>query len=279
MASGLTGGKTTRLADAGVGGPVDLGQYTVYGSQVTDAAFQQPFWDVVNWDENGKAFGISGDLFSSNPWDVVKINGSPLPGKWTATATPALQLDVQKPNGYDGAALVQKGYVPAGITITGIIWTPDQWARFLEMIPTFWRAANKWALNDVKKQQAQIVGQQLAVSISHPGLAPLAIGSMVIYQLSPPEDSDQVGAKQIKMLARQYIPTPPKKQSAVKTTRGTGGAGRSVQAQLIAQEATLLAGGGFSAALKAPSIANAPLPPSLMQAGFKPLKLPNYAGR
>ncbi len=274
MATGGTGGKTTRLADTGSGGPVDLSEYTVYGSQVTDAAFKQPFWDVVNWDEKQNPYGISGELISSNPWDVVKINGSPLPGRWTATATPALQLDVQKPNGYDGAALVEKGYVPAGITITGLIWTPDQWARFQEMIPTFWRQANKWAVNDAKKQQAQIVGQQLAVSISYPGLAPLAIGSMVIYQLTPPEETDQAGVKQIKMLARQYVPQPQKRRSAVRKVQGMG-KDRSVQADIISANAS--PANGLFPQLRAPTVGNAALPPSLLQAGAKPLKLPNYA--
>ena len=278
MAGGSArGGKTTRL-DAGVGGPVDGSQYTLYGSQVTDAAFKQPFWDVVNWTADGNPYGISGDLFSSNPWDVVKINGTPLPGRWTATGTPALQLDVQKPNGYDGAALVEKGYLPAGITITGIIWTPDQWAHFQELIPTFWRQANKWAINDAKKQTAQIVGRQLAVSISHPGLASLAIGSMVIYQLNPPEDSDQIGAKQIKMLAKQYIPPPQKRGSAVRKIQGIS-KDRSAQQSIIRANANPPSLGGFAGQLKAPSVANMPLPPSLQQAGAKVLRLPNYASR
>jgi len=266
-----------RMADAAAGGPVDLDQYTVLGSQVVDAAFKQPFWDVVNWDDEGKAYGISGDMFSSNPWDVVKINGSPLPGRWTATATPSLQLDVQKPNGYDGAALVEKGYVPAGITMTGLLWTPDQWAHFQEMIPSFWRQAHKWAVNDTKKQQLQIVGQQLAVTISYPGLAPLAIGSMVIYQITPPEDASDIGVKQIKMLARQYVPQPQKRPTAVKKVQGIA-KDRSVQAELINGNSRPTVA-TFSANLKAPDVANLPQRPSLLQAGAKPLKLPNFAGR
>ena len=267
------GGKTTRLAGVGAGGPVDLGQYsTTYGSQVTDAAFKQPFWDLENYDKDDNLLGISGDLFSSNPWDVVKINGTPLPGLWTASATPSLQLDVQKPNGFDGAALVQKGYVPAGITITGQIWTPDQWAHFQELIPTFWRAPNKWAINDVKKQAAQIVGAQLSVSIDYPGLAPLGIGSMVIYQLSPPEDTDQKGVKQIKMMARQYIPVPQKRHSAVKKTNGAG-KDRTAQASAIGLSGSLSA----IPQLQFPSDKTAPVPPSLGQARLKLPSLPSYA--
>ena len=280
MATATTkGGKTTRLAGVGAGGAVDTRQYAVaYGSQVTDAAFQQPFWDLENYDKNGDLLGISGDLFSSNPWDVVKVNGTPLPGIWTATATPSLQLDVQKPNGYDGAALVEKGYVPAGITITGQLWTPAQWAHFQELIPTFWRAPNKWALNDVKKQTAQIVPAQLSVTIYHPGLAPLGIGSMVIYQMTPPEDTDQKGVKQIKLLARQYIPVPQKRQTANRKINGIGSKDRTVQAAQIAAAAA--PGPVSPGALRAPVLPpfkTDPIAPSLGQSGFKLPSLPNYA--
>ena len=272
-AAKLGGGKTTKLAGVGAGGPVDLGQYaTTYGSQVTDAAFKQPFWDLENYDSEGNLLGITGDLFSSNPWDVVKVNGTPLPGIWTATATPSLQLDVQKPNGYDGAALVQKGYVPAGITITGQIWTPDQWAHFQELIPTFWRAPNKWAINDVKKQAAQIVGAQLSVSIDYPGLAPLGIGSMVIYQMGPPEDTDQKGVKQIRMMARQYIAVPQKRNSAVKKTNGAG-KDRTAQASAIGMAGQIAS----IPKLQVPESKTSPVPPSIGQARLKLPDLPAYA--
>jgi hypothetical protein len=278
MASKGTGGKTSRLAGVGAGGPVDLSTYaTAYTSEATAAAFQQPFWDIENYDDDGNPLGYSGDLFSQNPWDVVKINGTPLPGVWTVTAVPSLQLDVQKPNGYDGAALVQKGYIPASITITGRIWTPAQWAHFQELIPTFWRKPNKWAVADTKKATAQIVGQQLAVSISHPGIAPFEIGLMVVYQVNPPEDTDQRGVKQIKMLARQYIPAPQKQQSAIKKTNGQA-KDRTVQARKILN-GTTPGTSGEPGQKKQPEAATAPLKPSVTEIGVRKPRMPNFANR
>jgi hypothetical protein len=280
--AGGTGGKSTRLAGVGAGGPVDTSRYAQYG-EVTGAAYQQPFWDLEKYDESpgpnhGQLLGITGDVVSSNPWDVVVLNGHPLPGLWVAAATPALQLDVQKPNGYDGAALVEKGYVPAGITMTGRIWTPGQWASFQVMIPTFWRAPNKWALNDVKKQTAQMVPRQLAVSIYYPGLAPFLINDMVIYQITPPEDTDQLGVKQIKILARQYIPAPQKQQTANRKINGIGSKDRTVQAaQIAAAAAPGPVSPGTLRAPVLPPFKTDPIAPSLGQSGFKLPSLPNYA--
>jgi hypothetical protein len=279
------GGKTTKLENAGAGGPVDDSQYAQEG-QVLGAAYAQPFWDIEAYasDSTGRPLGTDGPLFSSNQWEVVQINGKNLPGIWVATATPSLQLDVQKPNGYDGAALVQKGYVPAGITMTGTIWTPEQWALFQVMIPTFWRNPNKWAVNDVKKQKAQIEGKQRSLAIYYPGIAPFAINEMVIYQITPPESTDQPGVKQIKLLARQYIPVPQRQQSAEKKTEGRSGQDRTVQAQQIYADNTadLVAANaklpGQSVQIY-PAVSNAPLPPSQAQAGAKLPSIPAFLRR
>jgi hypothetical protein len=272
------GGKTTKL-DAGAGGPVDASQYAAYGSYATSASYMpSPFWDNLTPDDKGGFLGYSGEMIGANEWDRVKVNSNYLPGIWSATATPALQLDVQKPNGYDGAALIEKGYVPAGITLTGKLWLPMHWAEFQRQLPTFWRAPNKWAINDVKKSTAQIVPIQLSLTIYAPAIAPFGLSNMVIYQITPPEETDQPQVRQIKMLARQYVPQPQKRTSAARKVDGAG-KDRSVQHDIITANANAMAMGGFAGQLRRPEVANNMPAPSVLQARLKLPSLPNYAKR
>ena len=258
MATSAKGGKTTRLD----GHQVDT---STYGPPNTVAAADlQPFWadDIAdpnsgvdfNASDAGITLGIIGDLYGQNAWDVVELNARKLPGLWSATATPAIQLDVQKPNGYDGAALVNRGYVNAGITLTGHIWTPMQWALFQRYLPTFWAPPNKLLVNDAKRQKGQIVGEQKRVTVYHPALAALNIYDLVINQITPPEETGKVGERQIKILAKQYVAQPQKQQAATKKISGVG-VDRTVQAQRIL---------GQNAALQAnrKGLRNLPPPPS-----------------
>ena len=249
------GGKTTRLD----GQQVDL---STYGPPSTVAASDlEPFWsdDIAAPDPQyetptGPSLAIVGDLYGKSAWEVVELNARKLPGIWTTTATPAIQLDVQKPNGYDGAALVSRGYVNAGITLTGRIWTPQQWAMFQRLLPTFWAPPNKPMVNDQKRQKGQIVGEQKRILVYQPALAALDIYAIVIKQVNPPEETGNVGERQIKIMAVQYVSQPQKQQAATKKISGVG-KDRTVQAQRIL---------GQNAALQAnrQGLANLPPPPS-----------------
>ena len=246
------GSKTTSLIN---GQQFDT---TTYGPMATGAD-AQPFWDDPIYENNdvNRPLGIIGDLYGSSAWDRVILQGQRLPGLWEATATPAVQIDVQKPNGFDGAALISRGYVPAGITITGRIWTPAQWLMFQRLIPTFWAPPNHIAVNDVKKQKGQIEGKQKSVKVDYPGLAALNIHWLVIKQITPPENTSEKGVRQIKIIAIEYVPEPQKLPSATKKIDGaSNGKDRSVQAQIIGQ--------GPNGYIYAP--ANSRKPPSKTQA-------------
>lgn len=279
MAATATAVSRSRQMDAGAGAPVDAGQYAAYGSYATSASYMpSPFWDNLFPDGNGGFLGYTGEMVGVNEWDRVKINGNYLPGIWSATATPALQLDVQKPNGYDGAALIEKGYVPAGITLIGKLWLPMHWAEFQRQLPTFWRAPNKWAISDAKKQRAQIVPTQLAVSIYAPGIAPFGLSSMVIYQITPPEETDQIQVRQIKMMAKQYVPQPQKRHTAVRKIDGSSeGVDRSVQHAIIEANANPPRLGSYAGQLRRPTVSNAAVPPSVSQLDYKLPSLPSFA--
>jgi hypothetical protein len=243
-------GKTTATVK---GQPVDRSSYgpAAIGNQY------QIFWDNPKPDDvTGDPIGIDGDLYGSSPWDRVALNGTFLPGLWEASATPSIQLDVQKPTGFDGAALVSRGYVPAGITLTGQIWTPEQWSEWQRILPTFWAVPHHYATSDAKKSGGQIQGSQKSVKVQHPGLASLNIHELVIRQMTPPEPSGKAGIRQIKIMAVEYVPEPQQKKTATKKVSGTG-QDRTVQAEKIL--------GAKRTGSKRP--ANAPKPPSTDEAG------------
>jgi hypothetical protein len=258
-----TGTKTADYSHALVRGQeVDTSGY----GKATTGAVAQMFWDDPLFDDiTGSPLGIDGDLYGASPWDRVSLNGYFLPGLWEATATPAIQLDVQKPNGFDGAALVSRGYVPAGITITGRIWTPAQWTTFQQVLPTFWARPNHVAVNDWKKSKGQVQGKQKAVSVDYPGLAAFSIHWMVIKQITPPEATGDKGVRQIKIIAIEYVPEPQKKMSAIKKAAGIGGKDRSVQAEQILGLSTASPYSKFVTATP-PTAANKRTPPSKSQA-------------
>lgn len=257
-------GKANKTTPINRADPVDRSQY---GAAAT-GSFAQPFWDQAYdaqgrllIDEEGDPLGIKGGLVGESPWDRVKLNGNYLPGLWEATATPAIQLDVQKPNGFDGAALVSRGYVPAGITLTGRIWTAEQWTEFQRILPTFWATPNHYAVNDAKRQPGQVVGKQRSVQVEHPGLAAFHIDTLVIKQITPPESTGDRGVRQIKIIAVEYVPEPQRQPSAVKKAEGAGKeVDRGVQAQIIADRVLRASRNARRAA-----IGNLPQPPSQAQ--------------
>ena len=110
----------------GAGEPIDLSQYA---GPDTEGEFFQPFWDLELYDDDGNTVGVDGPIFAENPWDRVQLGEYVLPGLWTTSAVPSLKLDIQAPKGYDGAALIGRGYLPPRITLTGLLWTPYQWRR------------------------------------------------------------------------------------------------------------------------------------------------------
>jgi hypothetical protein len=204
------------------GSKIDYSNYGEYGSGLA----VQPFWAdaIEGTDDTGKYsryLGIDGELTGDNPWDCVWLNGRALPGLWDAAATPSIQMDVQKPNGFDGAALVSRGYVPAGITLTGRIWTPDQWHEFQQILPTIWAPPNKVSANATKNEKGKVQGTQRAIQVEHPGLNAMGIYSLAIKQITPPEKTSDVGVRQIKMIAIQYVAEPAVKKSAIKKTNGS----------------------------------------------------------
>jgi hypothetical protein len=215
---------------------IDQSQYGTF----VDSAATQPFWDDGKYVSGTNImYGIEGPDYSENPFDCISLGGNRLPGIWSATAKPSVQIDIQKPQNYDGAALIIRGYNPAkNITLTGRIWTPSQWEIYQKIAPTFWAKPNKISAQTVvlgkggkvgvqQEDKGQIVGQQKALSIVCPALnaAPISIHTIVIQAPSSPEPDGVAGVMKIALIAIEYVAEPQAAKSATKQIKGNSDRG------------------------------------------------------
>jgi hypothetical protein len=165
------------------------------------------FWDPQTAVDNDGAPMLNGvgPLFSANPWDVVFINGQPLPGLCKVHGLPTLSFDKKKHAGADGAIITVNGYLPGPIEIEVKLWTQEQWEFFQAMAPAIW---NKPA----KKTSAA----KLAVPIGHPGLDLWGINAVVVIGVSVPEDGPIPQSKLVKIKCVEYVPLAGKTSKTVK---------------------------------------------------------------
>jgi hypothetical protein len=229
----------------GVGELIDTAGYgpaTQYGE------FVQPFWDLELLRDDGftPADPEGSPLYSDNPWDSVQLGAYMLPGIWTASATPAIKLDIQAPKGFDGAALISRGYLPAGITLTGLLWTIRQWYTLQQIFPTIWARPHKKGDQDVVKVSAQsvvlgkggkvsavqkdpglIVGQQQSLTVVNPALNFLGITALVIERPTPPTRHSIPGVMQMTFQCIEYVAEPPAAKSSVKSVKGQTSRGKN----------------------------------------------------
>jgi hypothetical protein len=118
------------------------------GYQASDGYEQVaiPFWDQEPQVDNvgdSPTWAASEPVFSPQIWDNLTLGDIAMPGKWRLSGSCSQDMDVQKPQGFDGGALVLRGYVAAIVTMEGTLWTPQQWKMFQTIIPKIWRRANK----------------------------------------------------------------------------------------------------------------------------------------
>jgi len=226
--------------DVGAGQPIDL-ESLVDSPLVEAGAFYEPFWDPGCVDSQGNTHGVDGEDYAANAWDCVQLGEWKLPGIWTATATPAIKLDVQKPLGYDGAAVITRGYLPAGVTLTGTLWTPMQFRILQDVFPGIWRKPFKVHAQDVQrdakgkvraveKDQGEIIGEQRSLAIVNPALNMMGIFYVVIQKPTPLVACEIVGARRMTIECMEYVPEPAVKPSAVKKTKGTKETSRGANA-------------------------------------------------
>jgi len=131
----------------------DFVDHSTYAGADFYSEYSAPFWDVDSGsDENGDPIGWCAEepAFSPNIWDQLQLGSDSLPGKWRLSGSMSLDMDVQKPQGFDGGALITRGYVPAMISMEGTLWTPEQWAIFQNIFPAIWTRPHKISGQDVQ---------------------------------------------------------------------------------------------------------------------------------
>ncbi len=173
------------------------------------------FWDPAPGNRSASdqpIFYGSGPLYAENPWDMVILGGKPLPGLCTIKCEPQLQIDQQKGPKHDGARLTLHGVLPSPIEIGVTIWTQEQWATFVTLVPLWWRKPEKDAAslkalasaNKVSAREAQLM--QAASSIFHPSLIPYGITQVIVRGPSIPEDGPVPQSKIIRIKCIEYQP-------------------------------------------------------------------------
>lgn len=176
-----------------------------------------PFWDS---NESGYEEGKV-----TEAWDICTLGGQVLPGITEVTGSPGIKTDIQKANGRDGAAIVQRGYIPAQIEISVTIWTPAQWTIWQQdVMPKIWRRPGKLDFNDQKKKIGASdleVAKTAAIQIAHPEAASIGVTAIMITSISSPRPTSGVaGARTIKIKAIEYVPPPPPSKNAIRKATG-----------------------------------------------------------
>lgn len=179
-----------------------------------------PYWDaLVDIGDEGSgdatapgvpagSFGYGeGDTFMKNPWDVVNLNGKPLPGLCKVKAIGKLTIDRKKPPGADGLTITSQGYDPGNVDIEILLWTWAQWKEMVQAAVTLWARPRRG-------------GQIKALDISHPALSLWGIRSVVIEGVSIPEPGSIPQSMVVRLKAVEHLP--PDQKNKTKTVKASG---------------------------------------------------------
>lgn len=178
---------------------------------------QAPPAPIDYWDDNGGGTVLYGEgpTFAQNPWDVVFLNGDPLPGLCKVKATPTVKFDTKKPGGVDGLTITGQGYLPGPVDIEVVLWTQEQWEFFQAIADKIW----------IKPRRGQSLK---AIDISHPGTDLWKIKSVVVQGVSVPEDGPIPQSKVIRIKAVEFIP--PNTKTKTKTVKDKAPVHKIIQA-------------------------------------------------
>lgn len=141
--------------------------------------------------------GGSGSAWAASvrgAWDVLVLDGTPLPGKATVHARAGRKIDVRESPAANGSGLSYLGYQPASIDVTLVLWTDEQLDQFAKWLPA------------VQPRASQ--GAPRAVSVYHPALQLLGIESVFVQEIGAPElDDDGRATVQMRFIERRPLGT------------------------------------------------------------------------
>jgi len=159
-----------------------------------------PHWDQRDWPD---------------AWDALILGEDEWPGVWEISgAGVSRKIDIKKQAGTDGASMTDEGYQPAQLTITGTIWTKDQWSELQRLIP--------------KVHPRKPGGSRTPMEIYHPQSALLGITQIYINKIGiPKKPSAGDGLLTLSMSAVEWVPAPKPVKKAAGTGTGSGAADTS----------------------------------------------------
>jgi hypothetical protein len=188
---------------------------------------QIPFWDKFT--QGYEAFP---ELFGD--WDVCELGGEALPGLASIKGSAMQRIDVQKVNGQDGGALVERGYTPGKFDIDLVMWMPQHWAAWQPLLLKIYRRAGKLdvseSADDIKKKSATKQTAEIeatsknALAISHPATRMLGVHAVIVESVALPVEGPVPGSKLVTIKCVQYVA--PSILPAVRKVKGTVDPGR-----------------------------------------------------
>lgn len=197
-----------------------------------DKNTNQPWWYTKEVPEN---ILISGAELS--PWDIVFINGVELPGISNVEVSGGPKLDVKQSAGKHYSTITDQGYKPCDLIITTIFWTPVQWFDWQNIIlPMLEPPPKKNSKNTTPN----------AYTVSHPATHARSIEAITIANITGPNKSSIVGAKEMKIKAYQWSGDF-QNSKATNTPKGAGG---------LANRGNALTGKNSPSTVKTPAKAN-----------------------
>jgi hypothetical protein len=152
-----------------------------------------PFWDSPN----GAFDQWIDDLGEASVWDVATLGGRKLPGLVKVDgAEVGRKWDVKTGPGIDGATTTDQGYEVAKPTLTLLLWTPEQWEAWQDIVPLL-----------VPKPGKATKKPPTAVPVTHPALNGLGINNLLILSLSAPKPASPKGAFEVTIKTVQWLPS------------------------------------------------------------------------
>ena len=109
-------------------------------------------------------------------WDIVHLNGKPLPGVCTCEIEPARGIETVHEKNTDGTVQKDNGYKGAKVEISVMIWEAGQLQELNQLIPSF----------HPRKQG----GQNAPVTLEHPAALMFNVPGIRVKKLRLPKPSN-----------------------------------------------------------------------------------------
>jgi hypothetical protein len=146
--------------------------------------------------------GISGEVYSSNEWDVVFFDGVPLPGLCDVKGIAELKVDNKKAQGADGSTITITGYNPGPFEVTCKVWTPEQFETLQEAIDRVWNIPRRPLPHDTRAALAKRLKKP--ITIGHPKVTQLEIDYCIVRGISFLEEDSVYGVKVLRFKCQEW---------------------------------------------------------------------------